>query len=44
MVAGSMTRPSWIWRMPHPTGRFIRSIIKVTEPEKYLINVSDYFT
>ena len=27
-----------------PNGTFIRSIIKVTEPEKYLINVSDYFT
>ena len=26
-----------------PDGSFVRSIIKVTEPEKYLINVSDYF-
>ena len=26
-----------------PDGEFVRSIIKVTEPEKYLINVSDYF-
>ena len=26
-----------------PDGSFFRSIIKVTEPEKYLINVSDYF-
>ena len=26
-----------------PEGSFLRSIIKVTEPEKYLINVSDYF-
>ena len=26
-----------------PDGTFFRSIIKVTEPEKYLINVSDYF-
>ncbi len=26
-----------------PTGSFVRSIIKVTEPEKYMINVSDYF-
>lgn len=27
-----------------PNGTFIRAIIKVTEPEKYLVNVSDYFT
>ena len=26
-----------------PEGVFMRSIIKVTEPEKYMINVSDYF-
>ena len=26
-----------------PDGSFVRSVIKVTEPEKYLINVSDYF-
>ena len=27
-----------------PNGSFARSVIKVTEPEKYMINVSDYFT
>ena len=26
-----------------PDGSFARSVIKVTEPEKYMINVSDYF-
>ena len=26
-----------------PDGSFVRSIIKVIEPEKYMINVSDYF-
>ena len=26
-----------------PDGSFVRSVIKVTEPEKYMINVSDYF-
>ena len=26
-----------------PDGSFTRSIIKVTDPDKYLINVSDYF-
>ena len=26
-----------------PDGSFVRSVIKVTEPDKYLINVSDYF-
>jgi hypothetical protein len=26
-----------------PDGSFVRSVIKVTEPEKYLITVSDYF-
>ena len=26
-----------------PDGSFVRSIIKVTEPERYMINVSDYF-
>lgn len=26
-----------------PEGTFSRSIIKVTDPDKYLINVSDYF-
>jgi len=26
-----------------PDGSFSRSIIKVTDPDKYMINVSDYF-
>jgi HD-GYP domain-containing protein (c-di-GMP phosphodiesterase class II) len=26
-----------------PDGSFVRSVIKVTEPEKYMINVADYF-
>jgi hypothetical protein len=26
-----------------PGGSFVRSVIKVTEPDKYLVNVSDYF-
>jgi HD-GYP domain-containing protein (c-di-GMP phosphodiesterase class II) len=27
-----------------PDGSFVRSVIRVTEPDKYLINVSDYFS